>query len=323
MPFKSEKQRRYLHANHPDIAKRWEEEYSGGGIARMGYAYGDLVDDMMTQRTPLGNELAFNPGSPLDNQIKKLNRLEELGVPQPNLQNLKDMDMKQFKEKGIPLSLPEDRYVDSEMFGTDATYTPQNTAADIAANFYQFDDVESQDPGMFEEKDEDVNFINRMRNINAMRKYAMPAYNFIKGNMGAGLMGLVNPIAGLATLARGRNLKDSAAYRPATQGAYGYSPAQLNSMNALGGYYSEPARQQRRMDARRINILNRAAKGKAVGNVNNLLGEHGYKGTPDGGIEFTGRSEGSSTAGAGYSRSDDSWSSSPFKKGGLASLWQR
>ena len=32
MPFKSEKQRRYLHANHPEIAKRWEKEYSHGGI---------------------------------------------------------------------------------------------------------------------------------------------------------------------------------------------------------------------------------------------------------------------------------------------------
>ncbi len=32
MPFKSEKQRRYLHANHPEIAKRWEKEYSNGGI---------------------------------------------------------------------------------------------------------------------------------------------------------------------------------------------------------------------------------------------------------------------------------------------------
>ena len=40
MPFKSEKQRRYLHANHPGIAKRWEQEYSGGGIARMGYEDG-------------------------------------------------------------------------------------------------------------------------------------------------------------------------------------------------------------------------------------------------------------------------------------------
>ena len=27
MPFKSAAQRRYLHANHPKIAKRWEAEY--------------------------------------------------------------------------------------------------------------------------------------------------------------------------------------------------------------------------------------------------------------------------------------------------------
>lgn len=26
MPFKSEKQRRYLHANEPEIAQKWEEE---------------------------------------------------------------------------------------------------------------------------------------------------------------------------------------------------------------------------------------------------------------------------------------------------------
>lgn len=26
MPFKSEKQRRYMHANHPEIAERWEAE---------------------------------------------------------------------------------------------------------------------------------------------------------------------------------------------------------------------------------------------------------------------------------------------------------
>ena len=32
MPFQSEKQRRYLHANHPEIAKRWERDYAGGGF---------------------------------------------------------------------------------------------------------------------------------------------------------------------------------------------------------------------------------------------------------------------------------------------------
>lgn len=26
MPFKSEKQRRFLHARHPEIAERWERE---------------------------------------------------------------------------------------------------------------------------------------------------------------------------------------------------------------------------------------------------------------------------------------------------------
>jgi len=35
MPFQSEKQRRYLHANHPEIAKRWERDYADGGITRI------------------------------------------------------------------------------------------------------------------------------------------------------------------------------------------------------------------------------------------------------------------------------------------------
>ena len=26
MPYKSEKQRRFMHAKHPDIAKRWDKE---------------------------------------------------------------------------------------------------------------------------------------------------------------------------------------------------------------------------------------------------------------------------------------------------------
>ena len=94
-------------------------------------------------------------------------------------------------------------------------------------------------------------------------------------------------------------------------------------MNALGGYYSEPARQQRQIQQRGINVLNRAAAGKPVGNVNQLLKDYGYKKSPSGGVTFTGGHEGSSTAGAGYSRSDSGWQSSPFRKGGLATLWQR
>ena len=54
MPFQSEKQRRFLHANHPEIAKRWEREYANGGISNhfrkklsegSEDSYGQLLDD--------------------------------------------------------------------------------------------------------------------------------------------------------------------------------------------------------------------------------------------------------------------------------------
>jgi hypothetical protein len=31
MPFKSTKQRKFMHAKHPTIAKRWENEAKAGG----------------------------------------------------------------------------------------------------------------------------------------------------------------------------------------------------------------------------------------------------------------------------------------------------
>ena len=106
-------------------------------------------------------------------------------------------------------------------------------------------------------------------------------------------------------------------YRAATESAYGYTPTQLNQMNALGGYYSEPARAQRRWEKRQTNVLNRAAAGKPVGNVDLLLGQHGYTSDGDGGISFTGTPQCDPTAGADYSRTaDDGWSYSPFKQGG-------
>lgn len=29
MPYRSEKQRRFMHVKHPDIAQRWDAEYGG------------------------------------------------------------------------------------------------------------------------------------------------------------------------------------------------------------------------------------------------------------------------------------------------------
>ena len=174
-----------------------------------------------------------------------------------------------------------------------------------------------------------------------LKKYTMPAYNFARGNIGAGLMGVMNPLAGLAMFAGGKNLKDSRFYKPATQGAYGYNPAQLNQMNALGGYYSEPARQQRRTESRIENLLARKAAGKSYSqkNLDALTGNQvpvstvstkptrprGPVGPPPGGGPHGGGG-GSGSGGGGMGKGKDPGggaAGSPFNRGGLAGLWQR
>jgi len=75
------------------------------------------------------------------------------------------------------------------------------------------------------------------------------------GNIAQGLVSLFNP-------------KGSSFYRPATQGILGYTPAELNRMNALGGYYSEPARQQRIAEKRLANLIKRRDEGKSYSQKN-------------------------------------------------------
>jgi len=50
MPFKSEEQRRYMHANLPEIAQRWEQEYSNGGIMRLPFRTGHAVEGQYRDR---------------------------------------------------------------------------------------------------------------------------------------------------------------------------------------------------------------------------------------------------------------------------------
>ena len=71
MPFQSEKQRRYLHANHPEIAKRWEKEYAHGGILDINESEEITTDD--------GNDIeltaynaAFDDPNDLSTGVKSL-----------------------------------------------------------------------------------------------------------------------------------------------------------------------------------------------------------------------------------------------------------
>ena len=70
-------------------------------------------------------------------------------------------------------------------------------------------------------------------------------------------------------------IQGSRFYRPATTGIFGYSPAELNRMNALGGFYSEPAREGRRRANRISRMLQRAAAGKKFSqkNLSNLMNQ--------------------------------------------------
>jgi len=72
MPFQSEKQRRYLHANHPEIAKRWEKEYSHGGIL-------DITGDEEIT-TEEGNDISLVDES--ETGISTLFRAKDGGTPQ-------------------------------------------------------------------------------------------------------------------------------------------------------------------------------------------------------------------------------------------------
>jgi hypothetical protein len=81
MPFQSEKQRRYLHANHPEIAKRWEKEYAHGGIL-------DITGDEEIT-TDHGNDIeltafnaAFDDPNDLSTGVKTLFRAKDGGTPQ-------------------------------------------------------------------------------------------------------------------------------------------------------------------------------------------------------------------------------------------------
>ena len=64
MPFKSEKQRRWMHINKPSIAKAWEKEYKKGGLNVL-KAKGGKDASMDDYKTPSAQKYSrsYNPGA--------------------------------------------------------------------------------------------------------------------------------------------------------------------------------------------------------------------------------------------------------------------
>jgi len=125
------------------------DQYMPMDSESMGYAYGGGVGSMMQPRQnyaiggdieqsdfsdiglqtitnsglPEYDDVAFKSGSALDRQINKLNQLEQMGFPQPNLEKLKQMDMKQFQKTGTPLSLSPELYATANNIMSDVSPT--------------------------------------------------------------------------------------------------------------------------------------------------------------------------------------------------------
>jgi len=106
----------------------------------MAVNYNDRTGVLGIDLTPQDNsyqDFAFKPGSQKDQLIKKLYNIEQSsGFSNPKLDQLKQEDMQQFKDKGTPLSLPSDAYTAmaisnyNDLFGpetfTDALGTTRN-----------------------------------------------------------------------------------------------------------------------------------------------------------------------------------------------------
>ena len=81
------------------------------------------------------DQMAFNPGSRKDSLIQQLYNIEkETGFGNPQLDKLKKEDMKQFQEKGTPLSLPNDAYTAMAISNYDDLFGPQTMVDSLGVN---------------------------------------------------------------------------------------------------------------------------------------------------------------------------------------------
>lgn len=65
MPFKSDKQRRYMHAKHPTIAKKWEKEEKVAGYSKKATAKPSLTKSKLRKTGGSGGASATSKAANL------------------------------------------------------------------------------------------------------------------------------------------------------------------------------------------------------------------------------------------------------------------
>jgi len=131
MPFQSEKQRRYMHANLPDIAKRWERDYAGGG--RIGF---DSGTNYKTRK-----ELIEESGLEISPSL--LDYLSEKSTVGSDKYNIKfspqaELSLSKFSEGDVDVNLKNIMYGGT----TTANLGPVNIDMDITKYLDKYDVTE-------------------------------------------------------------------------------------------------------------------------------------------------------------------------------------
>ena len=211
MPFKSEAQRRYLWANEPEIARDWTDTYGSkinaadGGIMRLPFAEAGAVGTLtaseisdlesMAQTYP-GTKIGDEAQRKLDINAGKAVEEKEAGFFEGLLgfgkaegaemgSTAEDQVRKEFFDYGTQQA-DIGEYANLKIPGY---YTPRNTAADMAAKFYQDLDTDEEALGMnptFEDIDEETSQYNTVNGLPAIKnKWNMPNVNW--GNISTGI----------------------------------------------------------------------------------------------------------------------------------------
>jgi|TARA_R100000501_G_C2600126_1_gene97446 hypothetical protein len=117
MPFKSDKQRRWMHLHHPEIAKDWEKKYKDGGFveeAKEASVQGDVVDAKLTPKETILNwehmqALQEYVGEPIEKVFQKIGlpgfETGEFQAKGGGVASKKDYLMK-YKDSGVEYGTP-------------------------------------------------------------------------------------------------------------------------------------------------------------------------------------------------------------------------
>jgi len=216
------------------------------------------------------NQMAFRPGSMKDRALKQLDVMPDMD--QKRYDNLRKEDVEQFNEKGIPLSLPNDRYKGIEGYTASigsglenfffpsagaAEINPNNTfTSSVAESPYEMDYMPPNrytdfEPRVGQDKfnimnpaaEEKLSLFQRGKDlassgIGKAGKLGIDAFNMLKNNNPIGFL-----TSGLASL--GDMFEYKGGDVTVDENGNIISAADLNKMNARGGYYTDAARNAR------------------------------------------------------------------------------